>query len=49
MVGISRLYLAAHFFKDIYLGSIVGFSIAILVILGYQLLAPKKHKIYVQG
>lgn len=49
MVGISRLYLAAHFFKDIYLGSIVGFSIAILVILGYQLFAPKKHKIYVQG
>jgi membrane-associated phospholipid phosphatase len=49
MVGISRIYLAAHFFKDIYLGSIVGFSIAILVILGYQLFAPKKHKIYVQG
>lgn len=49
MVGISRIYLAAHFFKDIYLGSIVGFGIAILVILGYQLFAPKKHKIYVQG
>jgi membrane-associated phospholipid phosphatase len=49
LVGISRLYLAAHFFKDIYLGSIVGFGVAIVVIMAYQLFAPKKYKLYVQG
>ncbi len=49
LVGISRLYLAAHFFKDIYLGSIVGFGVAIVVIMAYQFFAPKKYKLYVQG
>lgn len=49
LVGISRLYLAAHFFRDIYLGSIVGFGVAILVVMAYQFFAPKKYKLYVQG
>ena len=49
LVGISRMYLAAHFFKDIYLGSIVGFVMAIITVLAYQFFAPKKYKIYVQG
>jgi membrane-associated phospholipid phosphatase len=32
MVGYSRMYVAAHFFADVYVGSILGVSFTLLVI-----------------
>jgi membrane-associated phospholipid phosphatase len=31
LVGLSRMYLVQHFFKDVYLGAILGVSVAVLV------------------
>lgn len=34
LVGLSRMYLVQHFFKDVYLGAILGFGVAVFT---YQL------------
>lgn len=31
-VGYSRLYLAAHFFEDVYVGSIIGTTVSVVVV-----------------
>lgn len=33
MVGYSRMYLAAHFFEDVYVGSIIGTIVSLLAVL----------------
>lgn len=44
-VGFSRMYLGAHFFKDIYIGSIIGFCIAILgYYFGYNVIKFKNYR-----
>lgn len=33
LVGVSRIYLVQHFLKDVYLGAIIGISLAMLLVL----------------
>jgi membrane-associated phospholipid phosphatase len=32
LVGYSRIYLGHHFFKDVYVGSIIGFITSLIVV-----------------
>ena len=43
LIGFSRLYLSCHFVTDVAAGVILGVSIALLVILVYQLWLGKKY------
>ena len=46
-VGYSRMYLAAHFFQDVYFGSILGTGLSILFFAVMNLMKPyffKEHK-----
>ncbi len=41
-VGLSRVYLVQHFFKDIYMGAIIGVILALLIF-GFQAIFPIKR------
>lgn len=42
LVGYSRIYLAAHFFADVYVGSIIGTVVAIVV---FNIMLPYRKKV----
>lgn len=44
LVGYSRIYLAVHFFSDIYIGSIIGTSVAILAAVLTNNFVPRVQK-----
>lgn len=44
LVGFSRIYLAAHFFADIYAGSIMGTCIALLILMVMNYFRPRFFK-----
>jgi len=44
LVGMSRIYLVQHFFKDIYLGAIFGLLIAMVFYVGQYRVAKTPHR-----
>lgn len=44
LTAISRIYLGAHFFKDVYLGSILGFAISFIIFVVINRFIPANEK-----
>jgi membrane-associated phospholipid phosphatase len=44
LVGLSRVYLVQHFFKDVYLGAVIGMLIAMALYWGQSLLSDAPDK-----
>lgn len=47
LVAISRIYLVQHFFEDVYLGSIMGVLIGLIVFMLVQLVEEKRRRVNV--